>query len=151
MHHLAVPLIYQNVDLSYHNDAGLFMECHSERMLSGDNPNRALGDLWEKMLQKQEVFIETIIRRPTYGSYISSLTWTYQWQYEEPDQRDQRMWKAFQSLTRVKLIDICSMDHQEAHVIPPPLFPSATIIRVGGRISYPFFRAILAFRRSRST
>ncbi|CZR65233.1 uncharacterized protein PAC_15133 [Phialocephala subalpina] len=47
-------------------------------------------------------------------------------------------------MTRVKSLEICSMDKEKQCVTPPPLFPSATKIRIGGRMSYAFFRAILS-------
>lgn len=121
------------------------MEYHMERMVRGDNPDRIMYGLDETMFHKQQLFIDTIIRRPSYRIYVSSLIWTYIWMDEESEADHQRLWKAFQSLVNVTSVDICSMDVQQHYVIPPPLFPSATKIRIGGTMPYALFRAILAF------
>ncbi|KAF8856236.1 hypothetical protein BDZ45DRAFT_745673 [Acephala macrosclerotiorum] len=145
IHILVVPVMYRHIDLSYHNDGGLFMDKYGDRMVLGNNPDRDLGDLYDAMQRRQEMFITAINRSPSYGEYVASLTWTYQWKYEEADEAERSMWQAFHSMNRVKLLDICSMDKEGHIVIPPPLFPSATKIRIGGRMSYAFFRAIVSF------
>ncbi|CZR53616.1 uncharacterized protein PAC_03496 [Phialocephala subalpina] len=145
MNHLAAPVIYRHVDLSYHNDEGTFMDIYRERMVRADNPNRDMHGLDETMFHKQQLFIDTMIRRPSYRIYVSSLIWTYMWMDDESEADQLRLWKAFQSLVNVTSVDICSMDVQQYYVNPPPLFHSATKIRIGGRMPYALFRGILAF------
>jgi hypothetical protein len=119
-------------------------------MVLGNNPNRQIhqDDPLSKILQsRQEGFISAILSRPSLDALVRILTWTYQWHWENPyetDENQQKMWAAFQLLTRVEVLDICSFNTEEHLVTPPPLFPTASTVRIGGKMPYLFFRSFLS-------
>jgi hypothetical protein len=129
------------------------MSCHRDSTVEGNNPDREIPVFtFEKLQDRQERFVETIIGRPLLGTFVLSLTWTYNWypyrevEYheEKPDPGQEKMWKAFQLMKGVKSLDMCSINVERELLIPPPLFPKATSIRIGGLMSYAFVRSMIS-------
>jgi hypothetical protein len=147
-HTLVLPLLYRHVDISVHNVSGLFPSNHHDCIVDAANPDCYLSpDVFSQLESRQEAFIDAVIRMPSRGSMVLSLTWTYQCYAErcmETDERQQRTWTAFKLLNRVQKLDMCSLDRERFHVVPPLLFPAATSIRIGGCMSYAFFRAMIS-------
>jgi hypothetical protein len=119
-------------------------------MVLGNNPNRQIhqdSPLSNNLKRRQERFISTILSHPSLGALVRTLTWTYQWYWENPyitSANQQKMWAAFLLLTRVEDLDICSFNTEEQLVTPPPLFPTASSVRIGGKMPYLFFRSFLS-------
>jgi hypothetical protein len=63
---------------------------------------------------------------------------------EECDLGRENLYKAFELMKGVKSLDMCSFNSEHKLAFPPPLFPEATSIRTGGRISYAFFRSMIS-------
>lgn len=50
-------------------------------------------------------------------------------------------WEAFKLLPNVKYLDFASLASQREHIVPPPLFPRVTHLRLLGQMSWNFLRA----------
>ncbi|KAF5871199.1 uncharacterized protein Bfra_007712 [Botrytis fragariae] len=114
---------------------------------------------------RQNAFIDTILRLPTLGNFVSSLTWTIyprQSFHEDRCMDHTRMWEAWKLLVRVRRLDIYSFSAdwndfvyfpaqpvyedflRPSAIIPPAVFPEATVIRIGGLMPYNYFRACVS-------
>lgn len=144
---IALPLLYRDVDLSYHNEVGLFPSWNGMVMVEGDSPDRLISPYKSEQLRtRQNKFVETILLTPSTGSSVSGLTWTYQWDDEGwgvETETQQNMWKAFVLLDRIQRLDINSMNSSHFTVIPPNVFVTASSICLGGSIPYAFFRSMI--------
>ena len=117
-------------------------------MVESNSPNRQISpEDFDKLKTRQETFIDTVVKDTSRGNLVLSLTWTYQWYYQnwdETDKEQHKMWKAFKLCGRVQRLDMCSFNREEFAVVPPPLFPTATSIRIGGKMAYAFFRSMVS-------
>lgn len=148
MYNCALPLLYRHVDISCHNDAGLFLDWRRDRTVENNYPDRYRSEYERNGLQtRQKAFVRAILMTPSRGALVYSLTWTYDLYYVDYDrtyEAQQEMWRAFALLSRVRRLDMCSFDREEFAVVPPPLFPTASSIRIGGKMSYAFFRSVVS-------
>ncbi|CZR56368.1 uncharacterized protein PAC_06256 [Phialocephala subalpina] len=147
MHARGLSILYHRVDISCHNDEGLFLSIYQRSMVQGNNPLRKVEDSRARNFQRrQESFINTMIENSALGLLVIALTWTYQCTFhtwEEAERAQKRMSKGFQSLKRIKMVDICSFNREQHPIIPLAPFQTATSVKIGGRMPYAFFRAIV--------
>jgi len=121
-------------------------------MVEGNSPDRDISDeIYAQLKARQESFVDNIIKPPSRGALVHSLTWTYQSRgyyegssYMEIYERRERIWKAFELLDRVERLVICSFMGEDDWLIPSSFFSNAKSIRIGGKMPYAFFRALIA-------
>ncbi|KAJ8068420.1 hypothetical protein OCU04_003978 [Sclerotinia nivalis] len=154
---IALPLLYRHVDISCHNERGLFQSIFgsSYGKVLADNPYREMAGKKE-LGRRQSTFCNAIIKKPSLGSWVLSLTWTCNWSCWEGvtdlEELNQKVWNAWMLLVRVQKLDLCSLA-ADIHVlefsillkmIPPSIFPMATTIKIGCNMPYSYFRACLS-------
>lgn len=141
--------MYSRVDLSLHNEDGLYPGQYCKQVLA-DNPYRLDFDVQDRCEAKQLIFINAINQNPEYARYVIRLTWTiFSRPCIENEERlitEEPVWKAFKLLRNVKYLDIASLaSHRER--VPPPLPPSfftqVTHLRLSGQMSWAFVRTII--------
>ncbi|TGO19174.1 hypothetical protein BTUL_0005g00210 [Botrytis tulipae] len=119
----------------------------------------------EDNVRRQKAFIDTILRFPALGYFVSSLTWTIyprECPYRQKCVDHTKMWEAWKLLIRVERLDIYSFagdwrdfvhfpapgfdegNFGPSAIIPQVVFPGATSIRIGGLMPYPYFRACVS-------
>ncbi|KAF7944370.1 hypothetical protein EAE96_010767 [Botrytis aclada] len=157
MYELTVPITYRHINLSSHrNDSDDLIDLRSFSVMSPQHENN---------VRRQNAFIDTILRLPTLGEFVLSLTWTLyprQCSYQQQRVNHIKMWQAWELLARVRRLDIYSLAgdwrdfidftapafHQgyfaPSAAIPPALFPEATFIRIGGLMPYTYFRVCVS-------
>jgi hypothetical protein len=119
-------------------------------MVESNSPDRDISDEeFIALKARQEYFVDTIIKNPKRGALVHSLAWTYHcsyegWGYEDIGEPRMRFWKAFGLLGKVERLDFCSFMGEGNWLVPPPLFPNAKFIRIGGRMPYAIFRALIS-------
>ncbi|KAF7879650.1 uncharacterized protein EAF02_007820 [Botrytis sinoallii] len=126
MYECTLPIMYRHINLSSHRttsddliDLRGFVYTSSQHK---DN------------VKRQNAFINTILRLPTLGKFVSSLTWTIyprQCSYQQ------------------KCEDHAKILFYEDYlgplaIITPAVFPEATVIRMGGIMPYNYFRACVS-------
>lgn len=148
MHLRGLSILYYHVNISCHNDKGLFPSIYQRNMVRGNNPVRKVEDSRMRNLQRrQENFLNTMTQKPTLGLLVLALSWTYQSTYytwEEAECGQERIFEGFQPLKRIKTLDICCFNREQHIIIPLALFPAAISVKIGGRMPYAFFRAIVS-------
>jgi hypothetical protein len=99
---------------------------------------------------QQNSFIAAMLKDPSLARHVVSLTWTYHRSLGgQSREEEERIWEVFALLDNVKDLDISfflghfTWRHYDA-VVPPPVFPRASRIRIGGNASYAIFRAIMS-------
>ncbi|KAI9752610.1 MAG: hypothetical protein M4579_005558 [Chaenotheca gracillima] len=148
---VGLPILNRNVDVSNHNDKGLFRSYYPKIKVESENLDRALTDAERESLhRRQESLVERLLDHPERGADIRSLTWTLRtWdniderEYAEDPETEEDMWKAFQTMRNVQTVDIASVLYARELKAPPPLFASATSIRLLGQMSHVMARSIL--------
>ena len=144
---VALYLQYRRIDISVHR-IGRFEYTHWNGTVthywSDQYPPRF--DV-EDLARKQHKFLNEVLDRPYLGRLIHDFTWTIR-SYCDPDgywpgrmtkdavYPDTQMWKAFQSMTNVRKLDLAC--YQETwdwvYLRQPPgvLFPAVTDLRLSG-------------------
>ena len=102
---MSLPLLYCHVDISIHSTEDLLGSYLLDCTVDSRSPNRYLMPSdFERLQSRQEVFIDAIIKTPSLGALVLSLTWTYWWYEEksmEVDEKQQMMWTAFKLSRRL--------------------------------------------------
>ena len=144
MHHFCLPVLYYSVDISYHNDNREWPILYPGTKVTSDNPER-LSDAEDlKLYRRQQVFVSTVNANPVYGSHVHRFAWTYgSWGFPDNRLNETSTWKAFNSLKHVKSLDFCSTAIVRELNSPPPLFHSATEIRLSGQMSQTMVSSLL--------
>ncbi|MCJ1400119.1 hypothetical protein MMC11_003323 [Xylographa trunciseda] len=113
-HFLARPLLYNNVDLSYHDD-GYF------------DPGKGFDWRYvydtDEPVSRQHAFLRTLTDRPAYGRFVRSFKWTLSWSPKDERQWPIELqeielttWNVFRSLAKVKTVDFgCLALHCSKH------------------------------------
>ncbi|KAF7897906.1 uncharacterized protein EAF01_008872 [Botrytis porri] len=157
MYERTVPILYRHVNLSSHRTT-------SNDLI--DLRGFAYTSLQHKdNVKRQNAFIDTILKLPTLGYFVLTLTWTIYPRQCSDNQKcedNAKMWEAWKLLFRVKRLDIYSfaadwgdfiyLPAQPAYedylgpsaIITPAVFPEATVIRIGGLMPYNYFRACVS-------
>ncbi|TGO29948.1 hypothetical protein BPAE_0009g00440 [Botrytis paeoniae] len=157
MYERTVPILYRHVNLSSHRTTS--DDLIDLRGFSYRSPQH------KDKVRRQNAFIDTILRLPTLGNFVSSITWTIyprQCSHEEQFFDHTKLWEAWKLLIRVRRLDIYSLAadwrdfvylpaqpvYQDyfgpSAIIPPSVFPEATVIRIGGLMPYNYFRACVS-------
>ena len=75
---MSLPLLYCHVDISIHSTEDLLGSYLLDCTVDSRSPNRYLMPSdFERLQSRQEVFIDAIIKTPSLGALVLSLTWTY--------------------------------------------------------------------------
>jgi hypothetical protein len=138
LHALIIPILYQVIDLSIH---------HLEAMPSSD-PRIA------RIHAQQFLFVSQVLLKPEFGSYVQSFTWTMSlyMRRQLPEWiKDKRVlwtvedtYRMFSLLYKARHVDLdTGAKHVERVPVLPSLFPSATSIRLGGKMHFALATAIL--------
>lgn len=158
---LALPIIYRTVDLSVHNRPLTFDQVWWGVNDFVDRPGDALSweddcsyprFLLELLAVKQQSFLDALLQNPGLGAHVRTFVWTIRdnWDPAGPlpakseDERprfkavspDTRIWEAFQHLTNVQDLDLCSLhnswDELYLRTPPPNLFSTIRQLRLSG-------------------
>lgn len=116
----ALPLLYDHIDISCHNERNLLQfEGHECVNMEEYHPMRRVAQ-WKELAVRQDMFLDTIIRNPIYGGMVSKLTWTYnrRWTFKSKLEQDSTleyldidqdlMWEAWQLLIGFRKLDFYS-------------------------------------------
>ena len=145
MKDMALPVLYGSIDISLHNDSGLFKGYHPPFMVTAESPERNIMDIEANFIFKQKLFIDTVLRNPSYGKLVRSLTWTCLTKIGENDEPigDRRTWMALRKIDAVESLDFASIMSEREKEPPPQLFRSARYVRLVGRMSQAMVRSVL--------
>lgn len=146
-HEESIPIIYSHVDISLHNDSGLFPDAHFSQVLA-DSPHRFDFETQEKCDERQQMFFDAIKRHPNYGRYVFKLVWTFISHWEAEDEERQTteapMWETFKILHNVRHLDFGSLACIRERIAPPSLlFPRVTHLRLSGQMTFALVRAFI--------
>ena len=152
MHDVCVPILYHDVDISHHNDGGLWASVYPGVQAESDNPDRSVEiegpDPWhtvDELKRKQHAFIHTLVHNRHYGDFVKRFPWTYRTWEDSMDrhQGEGPIWKVFSAMRNISHLDFYSLTWEREIHAPPSLFPSARHIRLGGQMSYAMAKSIL--------
>lgn len=158
LNRITTRVIYRNVDLSIHNQAD-FMAPYWQAYPQSPGSFFCL-DVPPNALERQELFLGTMVQHPEYANLVFSLTWTLLLLHTKglnqillgirPNRSILKIWDVFQALTNVKTLDIAYLSNDHTHPLasqfPDILFPAATTIRLSGVMHYSLAASILAAR-----
>ncbi len=73
-----LPLLYQSVDLSCHNDPGLWPTpvppgCPDDDMVESNNPDRATHHSFKGLKAAQDRFVDRILQKPQLADWVVAL------------------------------------------------------------------------------
>ncbi|KAF2137111.1 uncharacterized protein K452DRAFT_302263 [Aplosporella prunicola CBS 121167] len=173
LHSICTEELYRSIDLSRHNssETANFFE-YGPHPIPAYNVMYPETPLDQAIRKRQRSLLATLQTRPGYGEHVRHLAWSiimappgrkngnYQLYENSIDYRitirrddpidllveDSPLWAAFSTMTKVIIIDVFFLRMYRESCPPPPLFPSATSIRLGGQVSRSFVRAILGER-----
>ena len=136
-----LPILYRNVDLSFHNRGKIdfsyrygtqldYEFCEPIEIPISNQTNRPmrvafeLYNRFEKVNSthpKQEIFLRTLLAHPEYATYVRSLSWTLlSWnpntptslQLKEPIRKPmEQVWKVLKTLRNVKTLDLAYLSN----------------------------------------
>lgn len=157
---LALPIIYRAVDLSVHNRPlkfdrrwwGIDYVARPGDTLSWEYDNSYPRVPMEPLAVKQQSFLNALLQNPILGLHVRTFAWTIRDSWdpagplpakskgERPTFKavspDTRMWEAFQLLTNVQQLDLCSLhrrwDDLYLRTPPPKLFSTIEQLRLSG-------------------
>ncbi|MCJ1398248.1 hypothetical protein MMC11_001445 [Xylographa trunciseda] len=149
--------LYRHVDLSMHNRGLVLCNRSGDIILHADHP--FCENVPKRMRARQERFIQTMLSQPAYRLYVQSLAWTFlvldQWDDDLPPDAPSEvyqaplteLWPVLQDLPNVLSVDVAHIDpYLNIYMLGSPpnaLFPSATSVRLVGRLDYIFAISIL--------
>ena len=145
MNGLALPPLYESIDISIHNDVGLFNGYHPLYRVTAESPERNIMDIETSFLSKQKLFVDAVLRTPRYGKLVRSFTWTCLTELDDDDKPigERRTWMALRKLDSVESLDFASMMSERERHPPPQLFRSARQVCLVGRMSQAMVSALL--------
>jgi hypothetical protein len=149
MRSITLPILYHSVDLSCHRDRGIIKSSLID--VEPDNPIRAdKNGRVVQIIRRQLSFMHTILVHPEYAPQIKSLTWTFFNLVDNSnggvEVKEGPLWKCFKAMRNIEILDFCSLAMWHEFHTPPPLFFSATIISLGGPMSFALATSILQSR-----
>ena len=154
MYSRTMPLLYRVVDLRLHGRTRLWMDAWFPTLNSSNPTPDKVENFFEKLREpmsnlraRQNSFVAAMLKDTSLARHVVSLTWTCQRPPQQSREEEQNIWKVFALLSNVKNLDITFFIgyfswRNRAIAPPPPLFPHASRIRIGGHASYAILRAI---------
>jgi hypothetical protein len=148
---LALPCVFQVVDISSHNN-GRQPELESEirPLVYADYDGEFRP---RNLVSRQRAFLYLVTDKPGLARYIKSFTWTIIWlDFDEYDltEIDRQTWNVFSRMINVTHLDLASLhwadDYVEDEYIrqnPPVLFPNVRDLRLLGWMHRGLVRAII--------
>ncbi|KAH7071985.1 hypothetical protein BKA63DRAFT_516747 [Paraphoma chrysanthemicola] len=167
---VATPELYRTIDLSSHNAAFTCKKRETRRVTYPTNYQVPLDFLkreWTaldiEIFQRQKLFIRSMAEIPTHGKHVRRLQWTildvnsrtWRWRGSGEDDwdadargdlyepEDEPLWKLFRGLNNISHVDICWIRPWREVTLPPPLFSTATSIRLSGCMTRAFVFRVL--------
>jgi hypothetical protein len=148
---LALPCVFQVVDISSHNNGRLpELECEMRPLLYADYDGEFRP---QNLVSRQRAFLRLVTDKPILARYVKSFTWTLIWlDFDEYDltEIDRQTWNVFSRMFNVTHLDLaslhCADDYIEDGYIrrnPPTLFPNVRDLRLLGWMHRGLVRAII--------
>ncbi|CAO2653739.1 Nn.00g031500.m01.CDS01 [Neocucurbitaria sp. VM-36] len=172
LHSRSTPELYRSIDISSHN-ADIRCEPFGVvyHRVPPDFFNRTWTWLDYVVFEKQKKLIQTLDKRSELGRYVRGLRWTVldvsecgedNWEDMElgrelEEKRNMLevgerfisatvgdpLWRTFHSFVNVAHVDICWQRGERDLILPKPLFPSATSVRLSGCMTRELVHCIL--------
>jgi len=159
MYTLTLPFLYRVVDISMHESNRSWL-----RWMAGPFPDieelismREDGVVDEEQYNlgtRQTCFIAAILKTPSLARHVVSFTWTYQRLMDSlgllhVPACEKSIWEVFGHLQNVRDLDVSFFlgywEWSKGDILPPPpLFPRASRISIGGNATYAVFKSILS-------
>jgi hypothetical protein len=148
---LALPCLFQVVDISSHNNGRQTeLECEMRPILYADYDGEFRP---QNLVSRQRVFLRLVTEKPELARYVKSFTWTLIWlDFDEDDltEIDRQTWNVFSRMVNVTHLDLaslhCADDYIEDEYMrqnPPILFPNVGDLRLLGWMHRGLVRAII--------
>jgi len=151
---LALPSVFQVVDISSHNNGRQpQLECSVRPLVYADY----CGSYRPKnLVPRQRAFLQLMTDKPQLARYVKSFTWTLiWWDFDEVytdselEEIDKETWTVFGRMVNVTHLDLASLhnvvgeDGYIRHQTPPTLFPKVKDLRLLGWMHRGLVRAII--------
>jgi hypothetical protein len=148
---LALPCVFQVVDISSHNNGRQpQLECEMRPILYADYD----GDFRpQNLVSRQRAFLRLVTDKPELARYVNSFTWTLIWlDFDEYDLKeiDRQTWNVFSRMVNVTRLDLASLHWADEYIEdeyirqnPPVLFPNVRDLRLLGWMHRGLVRGIV--------
>jgi hypothetical protein len=146
---LALPGLYQVVDISSHNNG---RQPQHENEVTPIVYSDQRGEYHQRnLIPRQRAFLRTMTEEPRLARLVKSLTWTLIWRdYGEGKlaEIDRQTWCVFGKMANVKHLDLASLheveDDNYVRHTPAGLFPKTRHLRLLGWMHRGLIKSILA-------
>lgn len=140
--------LYSHIDISCHNDLGLWPSIRPGTLVFPDNPQRLLEDETPGLRRRQERFLQTMSVNPSFATFVHSFIWTFIPWYENEGEELQAdltpTWRILASFGNVRKVDFISLAQVREDAPPSHLFSSVKFLRIGGQISHVMVTSIMS-------
>lgn len=145
---LALPCVFQVVDISSHNNGRQpQLECEVLPLVYADYDGEYRP---RNLVSRQRAFLRLMTDRPRLASYVKSFTWTLIWldfDEDELTEIDRETWSVFSRMVQVTHLDLASLhriDNDEyIRQNPAVLFQKVRDLRLLGWMHRGLVRALL--------
>jgi hypothetical protein len=145
---LALPCLFQVVDISSHNNGRLpHLECEMRPLVYADYDGEFRP---RNLVTRQRAFLRLLAQKARLAIYVKSFTWTLTWlDFDEDDlsEIDRHTWNVFGRMVNVTHLDLASLHRvdDDEYVRQPltELFPSVRDLRLLGWMHRGLVRAII--------
>lgn len=148
---LALPSVYQVVDISSHNNGRLPQFENDTMPIVYAHYHRSYRP--RNLLSRQRAFLRLMTEKPHLASYVKSFTWTFIWrenwdyEWDELTDIDRQTWTVFSEMANVTRLDLGSLhdvdDDGYIRQNPSTLFPQVRDLRLLGWMHRGLVKAIL--------
>ena len=146
---LALPALYQVIDISSHNNGHLPQHEYAGHIAYAD---QLRGEYHQQnLLPRQRAFLRNMTEEPQLARLVKSLTWTLIWRdFEETTlaEIDRQTWCVFGKMVNVTRVDLASLHEVEDDMYvrrtPAGLFPKTRRLRLLGWMHRGLVKSILA-------
>ena len=145
---LALPALYQVIDISSHNNGHLPQHEYAGHIAYADHR----GEYHQQnLLPRQRAFLRTMTEEPRLARLVKSLTWTLIWRDVGETtlaEIDRQTWCIFGRMVNVTRVDLASLheveDDNYVRQTPAGLFPNTRRLRLLGWMHRGLVKSILA-------
>ncbi|KAM0697445.1 hypothetical protein Q7P36_002299 [Cladosporium allicinum] len=146
---LALPALYQVIDISSHNNGHLPQHEYAGHIAYAD---QLRGEYHQQnLLPRQRAFLRNMTEEPQLARLVKSLTWTLIWRdFEETKlaEIDRQTWCVFGKMVNVTRVDLASLhevaDDNYVRQTPAGLFPKTRHLRLLGWMHRGLVKSILS-------
>lgn len=140
--------LYRHIDISCHNDPGLWASLRPGHLVFPDNPHRLLDDEEPRLRRRQDCFLQTMSANPSFATYVYTFTWTFiPWWEDEAEELHVDLtptWSILASFDNVRRVDFVSLAQQRDGLSPTHIFLSVKSLRIGGQMSHAMVTSIMS-------